>query len=120
MCLRASASFSKILNDKKYIQYSGKFHSKLSVFQGKVKKISIEYIQSVKAFSVNFLVWENTTRKKLEHNTQEHNTQESVCGLQSTLDVCLADAGLHEIIFNGSKTVMMFKAKSAKAQPSRC
>jgi len=35
-----------------------------SVFQGKVKKISIEYIEPVKAFSVN-LVWENTTRKKL-------------------------------------------------------
>ena len=36
-----------------------------SVFQCKVKKISIQYIQPVKAFTVNFLVWENTTRKKL-------------------------------------------------------
>jgi len=45
----------------------------------------------------------------------------SVRGLQSMLDVCLADAGLHESIFNCSKTVgMMFKAKSAKAMPSRC
>jgi len=35
-------------------------------------------------------------------------------GLQRILDVCQADAGLHEIIFNCSKTVcMMFKAKSA-------
>jgi len=35
--------------------------------------------------------------------------------------MCQADAGLHEIIFNCSKTVcMMFKAKSVKAQPSRC
>ena len=43
----------------------------------------------------------------------------SVCGLQRILDVCPADAGLHEIIFNCSKTVcMMFKAKSA-ARPSR-
>jgi len=29
----------------------------------------------------------------------------SVRGLQSILDVCQADAGLHEIIFNCSKTV---------------
>ena len=36
-----------------------------SVFQGKVKKISIQYIQPVKAITVKFLVWENTTRKKL-------------------------------------------------------
>jgi len=44
----------------------------------------------------------------------------SVRGLQRILDVCSADAGLHEIIFNCSKTVcMMFKAKSAKARPSR-
>ena len=43
-----------------------------------------------------------------------------VQGLQRILDVCQADAGLHEIIFNCSKTVcMMFKAKSA-ARPSRC
>jgi len=40
----------------------------------------------------------------------------SVRGLQSILDVCQADAGLHEIIFNCSKTVcMMIKAKSAKS-----
>ena len=39
----------------------------------------------------------------------------SVRGLQSILDVCQADAGLHEL-FNCSKTVcMMFKAKSAKS-----
>jgi len=44
----------------------------------------------------------------------------SVRGLQRILDVCQADVGLHEIIFNCSKTVcMMFKAKSA-ARPSRC
>jgi len=36
-----------------------------SVFMGKVKKNSIQYIQIVKAFTVNFLVLENTTRKKL-------------------------------------------------------
>jgi len=36
-----------------------------SVFQDKVKKISIQYIQPVKAVTVKFLVWENTTRKKL-------------------------------------------------------
>jgi len=40
----------------------------------------------------------------------------SVRGLQSMADVCQADAGLHEIIFNCSKTVcMMFKAKSANS-----
>jgi len=40
----------------------------------------------------------------------------SVRGLQSILDVCQADAGLHEIIFNCSKTVCkMFKAKSANS-----
>ena len=40
----------------------------------------------------------------------------SVRGLQSVLDVCVADAGLHEIIFNCSTTVCMtFKAKSAKS-----
>jgi len=45
----------------------------------------------------------------------------SVRGLQRILDVCQADAGLHEIIFNCRKTVcMMIKAKSAKAHPSRC
>jgi len=36
-----------------------------SVFQGKVKKISIQYIQPVKAITIKFLVWENTIRKKL-------------------------------------------------------
>ena len=61
---RASASCSKILNDKKYIQYSGKFHGKLC-FPGQGEKISIQYIQPVKAITVNFLVWENTTRKNL-------------------------------------------------------
>ena len=38
--------------------------------------------------------------------------------MQSILDVCLcqADAGLHEIVFNCSKTFcMMFKAKSARS-----
>jgi len=44
----------------------------------------------------------------------------SVRGLQRILDVCQADGGLHEIIFNCSKTVcMMFKAKSV-ARPSHC
>jgi len=61
---KASASRSKILNGKKYIQYSGKFHGKLC-FPGQGEKISIQYIQTVKAITVNFLVWENTTRKKL-------------------------------------------------------
>jgi len=36
-----------------------------SVFQGKVKKISIQCIQPIKAITVKFLVWENRTRKKL-------------------------------------------------------
>jgi len=36
-----------------------------SVFQGKVKNISIQYIQPVKAITIKFLVWENTTRKEL-------------------------------------------------------
>jgi len=36
-----------------------------SVFQGKVKKFSVRYIQPVKAITANFLVWENTTRKEL-------------------------------------------------------
>jgi len=36
-----------------------------SVFQGKVKKISIQYIQPAKAITVKFLIWENTARKKL-------------------------------------------------------
>jgi len=36
-----------------------------SVFQGKVKKFSIRYIQPVKAITIKFLVWENTTRKEL-------------------------------------------------------
>ena len=40
----------------------------------------------------------------------------NVRGLQSILEVCQADAGLHEIISNCSKTVcMMLKAKSAKS-----
>jgi len=40
----------------------------------------------------------------------------SVRGLRRILDVCQSDAGLHEIIFNCSKTVcMMFKANSAKS-----
>jgi len=63
LCFRASANCSKILNGKKYIQYSGQFHGKL--FQGKVKKISIQYIHPVKAITVKFFFWENTTRKKL-------------------------------------------------------
>jgi len=37
-----------------------------SVFQGKVKKFSIRYIQRVKAITVTFLVWENTRRKELQ------------------------------------------------------
>jgi len=36
-----------------------------SVSKGKVKTISIQYIRPVKAITVKFLVWENTTRKKL-------------------------------------------------------
>ena len=36
-----------------------------SVFQGKVKKFSIWYIQTVKAITIKFLVWKNTTRKEL-------------------------------------------------------
>ena len=45
----------------------------------------------------------------------------SVRGLQRILDVCQADAGLHEIIFNCSKTVCtMFKLRVQKARPSRC
>jgi len=40
----------------------------------------------------------------------------SARGLQRIQDVCQADAGLHEIFFNCSKTVcVMFKAKSAKS-----
>jgi len=35
-----------------------------SVVQGKVKKFSMQYIQPVKAITVKFLVWENTTRKE--------------------------------------------------------
>jgi len=36
-----------------------------SVFQDKVKKFLIQYIQPVKAITVKFLVRENTTRKGL-------------------------------------------------------
>jgi len=36
-----------------------------SLFQGKVKQFSIQYIQPVKAISVKFLVRQNTTRKGL-------------------------------------------------------
>jgi len=41
-----------------------------SVFQGKVKNISIRYMQPVKAIIVKFLVRENTTRKELHHFKQ--------------------------------------------------
>jgi len=34
-------------------------------FSGQGKKISIRYIQPVKAITVKFLVWENTTLKEL-------------------------------------------------------
>jgi len=37
-----------------------------SVFQGKVKKFSIQYIQPVKAITAKFLVRKNTTRKRLQ------------------------------------------------------
>jgi len=33
--------------------------------RARMNKISIEYIQPGKAITVKFLVWENTTRKKL-------------------------------------------------------
>jgi len=36
-----------------------------SVFQGKVKKFSIRYIEPVKAITAKLLVRENTTRKEL-------------------------------------------------------
>jgi len=36
-----------------------------SIFQGKLKKFSVQYIQPVKAITVKFLVWENTARKEL-------------------------------------------------------
>ena len=89
---RASASCSKILNDKKFIFNSVDSGQTLfsaqaqvaqkswmvknvfntvenftanSVFQGKVKKISIQRIQPVNAITLRFLLWENTTRKKL-------------------------------------------------------
>jgi len=67
---RARARCSKILNGKKYIQYSGKFHGKLG-FPGPGEKISIQYIQPVKAITVKFLVWENTTRKKVHPLSQQ-------------------------------------------------
>ena len=38
--------------------------SRQTLFQGKVKKFSIQYIQPVKAITVKFLVWENTTHKE--------------------------------------------------------
>jgi len=37
-----------------------------SIFQRKVKKSSIQYIQLVKAITAKFLVRENTTRKELQ------------------------------------------------------
>ena len=49
---------------KKYIQYSEKFYGKLC-FSGQGEKISMQYIQPVKAFTVKFLVWESTTRQEL-------------------------------------------------------
>ena len=89
---RASASCSKLLNVKVYsiqwkisgqLCFSGQSQvaqkswmvknifitvenfTVNSVFQGKVKKFSIQYIQPVKAFTLKFLVLENTTRKEL-------------------------------------------------------
>jgi len=46
----------------------------------------------------------------------------SVRGLQSILNVCQANAGLHEIIFNCSKTVCIWclRLRVQKARPSRC
>ena len=89
---RASASCSKILNEK-CISIQWKISGQLcfsgqaqvaqkswmiknifntvenftanSVFQGKVKKFSIRYIQPVQAITAKFLVRENTTRKEL-------------------------------------------------------
>jgi len=58
---RASASSSKILNDKKYIPCSGKFHGKLC-FSGQGEKFLIQYIQPVKAITVKFLVREHYTQ----------------------------------------------------------
>ena len=65
LLFRPSASCSKILNLKKYIQYSAKFYGKLC-FLGQGEQISMQYIHPVKAITVKFLVWENTTRKELQ------------------------------------------------------
>jgi len=61
---RSKRKLLKNLNGKKYVQRSGKFHGKLC-FSGQGEKISIQLIQSVKAFIIKFLVWENTTRKEV-------------------------------------------------------
>jgi len=36
-----------------------------SIFQGKVRKCSVQCIQPVKAITITFLIWDNTTRKEL-------------------------------------------------------
>ena len=61
---RASASCSKILNDKNILNTAKNFTAN-SVFQDKVKKFLIQYIQLVKTITVKFLVRENTTREEL-------------------------------------------------------
>jgi len=87
LLVTASASCSRILNGKKYIQYSGKFHGKLC-FSGQVKKCSIQYIQPVREIILKFLVRANTIHKEfhpLELKSKE--TTEFACnGTSRVLD----------------------------------
>jgi len=61
---RASASCSKILNGKKYIQYSGKFHGKLCFPRQGGKNFNTVYSASKGNYRKDSCL-ENTTRKKL-------------------------------------------------------
>ena len=69
-----------------------------SVFQGKVKKISIQYIQPVNAVTLKFLVWENTTRKKL------HPLE-----LTSKITTVFVDKGTFRVLYSIKKVIAELK-----------
>jgi len=87
-----------------------------SVFQGKVKKISIQYIQPVNAITLKFLVWENTTRKKLyplelnETRTQNACVSMAIRIVSYSYTVIVPCTVLYDITTNVAyKTVSKYK-----------
>ena len=91
---RASASYSKILNSKKYIQYSEKFQGKLFSGQGQIVK-NPEYKKYIH-YSENFLgdfVFSGQAQEKI--STTFGDAQKNLGGFASEFPHVAAGLWLH-------------------------